>query len=312
MALDNNPCQRNCRVCSVLCGGQQKTTDNSRQWDYDIYRDFPVKINRSERFEPGPVFASHWHEQFQVLYFSQGEALIYCNSHPYEVKGGDVVIINSNEIHYGETLCGELVYDIIKVDLNFLLSSQNDFCQMKYITPLLQGRIAFQNHITNDQRLRGQIQQIVQEYGQQEIGCELAIKAYIYQMVVVLLRHYQQEVTPQKLYEYQQKTTYQLRTVLAYIDQHYHENISLSQMANLSNMSKQHFCRVFKSITGKRPMDYINYLRINKAVNLLTEKNFNISEIAMAVGFDDSNYFSRLFKKYQKTTPSIMRKKMSS
>ncbi|WP_378956695.1 AraC family transcriptional regulator [Pelosinus sp. sgz500959] len=273
-----------------------------------MYRDFPVKISRSERFKYGPVFGSHWHEEFQILYFEQGEALIHCNSHPYKLKPGNLMIINSNEIHYGETLCQHLVYYIIKVDLNFLLSSHIDFCQTNYITPLLQGLIRFQNHITHNDQLSDHIQQIVKEYRQQKTGCELAIKAHLYNILVLLLRHYQQELFKKTMHDRQQKNMHQLRTVLQYVDQHYNENITLNQLANLSNMSSQHFCRVFKNTTGKRPMDYINYLRINKAVTLLSTSDFNISEIAMAVGFDDSNYFSRLFKKYQNISPSAMRK----
>jgi AraC-like DNA-binding protein len=273
-----------------------------------MYRNFPVKITRYEHLERGPVFESHWHEQFQILHFEQGESLIHCNCHPYEVRTGDLVIINNNEIHYGETLCQHLIYYIVKVDLNFLLSSQVDFCQTKYINPLLQGRIRFQNHITHNDQLAEQIQQIVKEYNQQEIGFELAIKEHIYHIIVLLLRQYKQELFDNNGYDRQQKVMHQLRTVLEYIDQHYNENISLTQLANLANMSNQHFCRIFKSITGKRPVDYMNYQRINKAVTFLSESNLNISEVAMAVGFADSNYFSRLFKKYQKTSPSAMRK----
>jgi len=308
MIIKNHPCEQNCRVCTILCNGQQKTNDNDPKWDYDLYRDFPVKITRYERLEPGPVFESHWHEQFQFLYFEQGEALIHCNSHPYEIKPGNLVIINSNEIHYGETLCQRLVYYIVKVDLNFLLSSHVDFCQTKYITPLLQGQICFQNYITQDHQLAEHVQQIVKEYQQQEAGWELAIKAHISHVIVLLLRHYQQELFHPNVQKRQQTNLHQLRTVLEYIDQHYNESISLNDMAILSNMSNQHFCRIFKGITGKRPVDYINYLRVNKAVILLSKSHFNISEIAMAVGFDDSNYFSRLFRKYQKTSPSAMRK----
>jgi AraC-like DNA-binding protein len=55
-------------------------------------------------------------------------------------------------------------------------------------------------------------------------------------------------------------------------------------------------------------MEYINYLRMNKAASLLIDSDLNISEIAMTIGFDDSNYFSRLFKKYKKMSPSEMRK----
>lgn len=281
---------------------------NRRQWDYDMYHDFPVKITRYEQLGRGSVLESHWHEQFEILYIEQGESLIHCNCHAYEVKTGDLMIINNNEIHCGETLCQHLIYYIVKVDLNFLLASQVDSCQTKYINPLLQGRIRFQNHITQNDQLAEQILKIVKEYHQQEIGCELAIKEHIYHIIVLLLRQYQQELFNNNGYNHQQKVMHQLRTVLEYIDQHYNENLSLTELANLASMSNQHFCRIFKSTTGKRPVDYMNYLRINKAVTLLSESNLNITEVAMAVGFDDSNYFSRLFKKYQKTSPSAMRK----
>jgi AraC-like DNA-binding protein len=273
-----------------------------------MYHDFPVKITRYEQLEGGPVIENHWHEQFEILYLEQGEALIHCNCHVYQVKAGDLMIINNNEMHCGETLCKHLIYYIVKVDLNFLLSSQVDLCQTKYINPLLQGRIRFQNHITENDQLAEQIQKIVKEYTQQEIGCELAIKEYIYHIIVLLLRQFKQELSNNNGYDRQQKGMNQLRTVLEYIDRHYNENISLTKLANLANMSNQHFCRIFKGTTGKRPVDYINYLRINKAVTFLSETNLNISEVAMAVGFDDSNYFSRLFKKYQNTSPSAMRK----
>ena len=303
-----NSCEQNCRVCTVLCDGAKNTTNIKPHWDYDMYRDFPVKVNRSEHPEPGPLFENHWHEQFQILYFEQGEALIQCNSQSYEIKPDNLMIINSNEMHYGESRSQNLVYYIVKIDLNFLLSGHGDFCQTEYISPLLQGRTRFQNYITQDKELTEQIQKIFHEYTQQQMGCELAIKAHLYQIFVLLLRNYQQKSSLKTLQERQQKSLHHLRIVLEYVDKHYSENISLSQLASLSNMSNQHFCRVFKSITGKRPMDYINYLRINKAVGLLEKSDFNISEIAMAVGFDDSNYFSRLFKKYQKTSPSAIRK----
>lgn len=301
-------CEYNCKVCTVLCDGHPQNITNDPKWDYDMYRDFPVKVTRSERFETGSLFESHWHEQIQFLYFECGEALIHCNSHPYEIRPNNLMVINSNEIHYGEALSKHLIYYIVKVDLNFLLSSHVDFCQIKYISPLLQGRTRFQNHIIQDDQLALKIQEIFEEYTKQQTGCELSIKAHLYQIIALLLRNHQQKDSLQPLQERQQKSIHQVRTVLEYIDQHYSETITLSQMATLSNMSNQHFCRVFKNLTGKRPMDYINYLRINKAVGLLEQRNFNISEIAMAVGFDDSNYFSRLFKKYQKTSPSASRK----
>lgn len=297
-----------CRECTAVCNGQPpKKAANHLSWDYELYCDFPVKIARSEHVQAGPIFEKHWHEQFQILYFEQGEAVIHCNANTYTPKPGDVIIINSNELHYGVTYGEHLIYHIVKVDFNFLLSSQQDLCQTKYITPLLQGRIRFENLISQDNQLSAAIREIIDEYAKQNLGCELAIKAHIYHVLVHLLRHYQQEILQPAEQERQQRTLHQLRAALEYMDEHYHETIRLNELAKLANMSSQHFCRLFKMLTGKRPIDYINYLRINEAVTLLSESHFNISEIAMAVGFDDSNYFSRIFKKYKKLSPSAFK-----
>lgn len=98
--------------------------------------------------------------------------------------------------------------------------------------------------------------------------------------------------------------------MLEYMEDHYTDSLRLNQLAGLANMSSQNFCRVFKKLTGKSPMDYFNCLRINKASSLLLNSDLNISEIALAVGFDDSNYFSRIFKQYKKTSPSYLRKQI--
>lgn len=306
--VDCNLYQRDCTDCKIMCQ-KQSPLDYNQRWNLETYEDFPVKIICTEKIKSGPVFESHWHQQFQIIYFQQGEALILCNSHTYQVKPESLVIINSNEIHYGQTLSLPLIYYIVKVDLTFLLSNRMDFCQTKYINPLLQERIRFQNYISQDSQLIEQVKKIITEYRQEELGFELAVKANIYYILVSLLRDYQQE-NHSGYNKQQQETLAQLRTALEYVDQHYWENISLNHLASLANMSKPYFCSIFKRFTGKRPMDYINYLRINKAVGLLSNTNLNISQVANAVGIVDSNYFSRLFKKYQKTSPSAMRRKV--
>lgn len=60
-----------------------------------------------------------------------------------------------------------------------------------------------------------------------------------------------------------------LKQVVTYIQEHYSEKIYIQELADEVNMNPQYFCRFFKSMTGKKPTDYINHHRIEKAINLL-------------------------------------------
>ncbi|WP_396334365.1 helix-turn-helix domain-containing protein [Clostridium sp. 19966] len=80
------------------------------------------------------------------------------------------------------------------------------------------------------------------------------------------------------------------------------------ELANCVSFSPHHFCRTFKQITRKTTTDYINTVRLDKATRYLKQGNLNITEIAMKCGFDDINYFSRLFRKHYDITPTKCRK----
>lgn len=63
------------------------------------------------------------------------------------------------------------------------------------------------------------------------------------------------------------------------------------------NLSPNHFCKVFKKITGKTLIEYLHLLRINEAEKMLVDTDASITEIAGNVGFSSITYFGRVFKK---------------
>ena len=75
-------------------------------------------------------------------------------------------------------------------------------------------------------------------------------------------------------------------------------------------VSKYHFCRVFKEVIGMSAIQYLNYYRLKIADALLQSTDKPINEIATAVGFDDTSYFSKLYKKAFGTSPKASKKKM--
>ncbi len=94
---------------------------------------------------------------------------------------------------------------------------------------------------------------------------------------------------------------------ISYIKENYMHKISLASVAEHVGLSSGYLCRIFKDETGGSINTYINNLRMNKAGELLSDKNSYIKEVAVAVGFEDQLYFSRLFKRYSGLTPSEYR-----
>ncbi len=98
-----------------------------------------------------------------------------------------------------------------------------------------------------------------------------------------------------------------IKNALAYLEENYTADTCNEYLALLCNMSKYHFIKTFKDVMGMPPHKYITQLIIDKSKQLLEHTDMKISEIASEVGFDDSLYFSRLFKKKCGCSPSSYR-----
>ena len=99
--------------------------------------------------------------------------------------------------------------------------------------------------------------------------------------------------------------------VIDYINHHYPENITLEDMAYEINVSPSYLSRKFKYISGMNLSEYVRDVRLKHAKNMLVETNDSITKIAELCGFNDSNYFSCVFKKEEKISPLQYRKTYS-
>ena len=98
-----------------------------------------------------------------------------------------------------------------------------------------------------------------------------------------------------------------LKNVIGYIEQNYTAGITLDMMSKIAYMSPNYFCHYFRKETGKSPLAFINEYRIQKAAQMLSETDLQISQIAQSVGFDNFSYFIRKFREYKSITPKEYR-----
>ena len=92
-----------------------------------------------------------------------------------------------------------------------------------------------------------------------------------------------------------------------YVNDHYNESISLSELAALSNMSPSSFSRFFKQNTGRTLSDYIIDVRLGNAARMLVDTSVNVSDICYECGFNNQSNFNRIFKSKRGLTPSEFR-----
>ncbi len=247
------------------------------------------------------IYISDWHIHtvIEMILLLSGTKQIYINNEKILLNAGDIIFINSNIPHKTETPIGSSC-----VLLQFNTSSKNsdnsnyfwleNIIGITNTTHTVFGKDTEINFLLTDC-----IQKIRYENSKKEKSYDYFIKSYIYEVTAILYRNgiladyteWQHRVSP-------------LTEVLKYIERHYNEHISLSEISNVLNFHKSYFCKFFKNILGISFVEYLNLVRLNKAKKLMAETQKNITEISYEVGFSSVSYFIKTFKKYNYCSPN--------
>ena len=264
--------------------------------DINLYEKIPShEKNFSIKFrlyESTSALMPHWHEHIELMYLLDGECDFIVRGQVMPAKTGDLLVINSAEVHSFE----------IKNSLKFfsVLLYPSFFDDIDFDGVLLK------NLISNDERIGSIFHLINQEAESAKPMSDMMIKSYAYQLMSYLGRNYANKSA--RVQNDNSAHLERLNKVLEYISANYTSGISTRDLAAMCFLSEAHFCRFFKSAVGKSCTDYINRYRIEKAAILLTNTNESVSVIASQTGFDDLNYFSRVFKQIKGLSPSKYRK----
>jgi AraC-like DNA-binding protein/mannose-6-phosphate isomerase-like protein (cupin superfamily) len=270
---------------------------------------FPIKVHRCKANEYGKIlFSNHWHKHIEFLYFVSGKAAIECNSVEFIVQSGELIVMNSNDLHAGVSLSDDLFYYAIILDPSLVQSHAMDAVETKFITPITENLILFNNRIENDTSIKNCILSIVHELDNLELGYELSIKSHLFAILTLLLRGYVAQILSFNDYKARMINLERLTPILEYIETNFHQELTVELLAGKAGLSRFHFSRLFKDLTGKSVTNYINSVRIRRAEYLLRNTPMTISEVALSVGYRDIYYFSRIFKKYKDVPPSQMQR----
>lgn len=258
-------------------------------------QEFPIQLLVNRCDSRGKYFNAHWHEYIELHYVVRGQAAIRLEQEDVAAKEGDLVIVNSNVLHEGRCEGRGMEIMVVIFDMEMFSGEFAD------------KNIIFRPIISDSFEVSRIMLHIYEEYQRREIGYRLVCKGELLTLIAYLARNDALEMLSGEDILKRRRKLERLNTVYQYIERHYTEAISNGELAELVHLSEGRFCHIFKESAGVPPLQYINEVRLNKAMNLLKKENFTATEAAEAVGFSDYNNFGRMFRRYFGCTPTEAR-----
>lgn len=274
-------------------------------------RFFPVQKYITKLNAEYPVVTTHWHEEAELTLITEGNCFYQIDLAGYQVKEGDLIFIPPLLLHsISVDASDEIFSETYVFHMNFLGGNSTDICSTHYLTPIMNQEFSMPCLITPEHpayvSLRKIFSQITALYNETVMGYELALKALFLQVVFLLLQYSGKNTSPAA-----RASSAKLKDVLDYIELHYAEPISVSELAGLCYFSDYHFMRFFKKHMSMTCVEYINNLRLEKSVELFEQGNTSILDVSLSVGFRNLSYFHRAFKKKYHMTPRSFIKKLN-
>ena len=240
----------------------------------------------------------HWHHALEIDYLVHGKAKFVISGQEIVANSGDLVIINSNEIHSVQPL-----------------HSKQDTLALTYLLPYDFLKVELKNYdnewFTVDQKVstivKSDLFNYYQDYLATQKGQELLLKSDIYR-IIYDLQHYLATDRSQVLNIPTLPTLHKLSQVVAFIDQNSAEKLTLKQIAQKVNLSEGYLSRTFNKQMGTSVMAYVNLIRLKNAFEMLTNSKKDIETISDLTGFANPKSFRKIFVQVYKMTPGKYRK----
>lgn len=268
---------------------------SSAQWVrvYQIAAPYLVEIVHAQYVEHR--FARHAHEHFVVGLVDRGVQQYRYRGATHTTPAGQVFFVNGDEPHTGEPATADgYLYRTLCLGTETLRQLARDIMDRNELPYLAGSVVADRRLFTDLRRLHGAV-----AGNAPTMVCE----SWLLSAVRSLLESHAETCRPVPACG---KESVALRRVREYLEAHYPEDISLSQLAVLTSRSPFHIARAFSQATGLPPHAYLESVRMRRARELL-RSGISVVETALAVGYPDQSHFTHRFRRHTGFTPGQYR-----
>lgn len=233
-------------------------------------------------------FPRHFHDHYTIQLIEEGVNTGFTSNENYNIGTGGLLLINPGELHAGQSRHGQnLKFHSIRLNEDFVRS----FCNHNDVA--IDSDVYFQNRPIYGSQAITHMKMLLADLA---VGNHLSSEEQLNQFLMTILSSHTSESLKMP------KGKIALNDARQFIAEHYHEEITLHQLADVCHLSPHHFLRQFKKQFGLTPFQYLRNIRIERAKELLNQHS--ITQTAHRTGFFDHSHFLRNFKKIEGIVPS--------
>ena len=247
----------------------------------------------------------HWHDEVEIIYIKKGVITIYIGDERFPAEGGDLFFVNTGELHFMESEDMGVEYYTLLFPLTFLSFQIEDALEQEVFLPLRHKKLLFPTRakeMDTKEYMTNIICEVIKINEEKQIGYQLRTRICLLE----LIERFLEEGTLRQADII--STEGMQRELLAYIQAHYTEKITLTMLAREFHLSEKYISWYFKEHFNISFMQYVSHLRMTRAKHLLYATEQSITEIAFSCGYPSVNFFIRSFKDIHGITPLQYRK----
>lgn len=257
----------------------------------------------------GIIDSGFYADSSVIIQVTGGSVAVSIGTEVADAHTGDFLFVPSSLVFRVESIDGPASVRVLVFERGLVEENMENFDSeinyMFYVQSFIRIVVFRKGHPIYEQ-LSYFMNEAYEEYISKDVCYRLPVRAHIYLLVSTVLRYYASSRSELDRMVYH--NVIRLRPVIEHIAEHYAEKTYIETLADMITVSPDYFTKMFKDSIGTTPIDYINGVRVNHSLRLLTMTDTPINEIAEKIGFSNPNYFHKIFKAYMNTSPLAYRK----
>lgn len=248
----------------------------------------------------------HWHDEFEIIYVRSGFLTVSISGESYIGKTGDAFVVSPGNLHLMGSQSGTVDYYTFLFPLKYISFRTDDMLDEKLLEPLNSGHLMICPRVKDT--AKELCEQLIEIYmakkdeSESKIATQVRTKIILLQFILEMWKKgfvIENDTSGRNTVE---------KEMVSYIQQNFTGKISLREFGEQFHLSEKYISRYFKEHFHITLSQYVTYLRLEHAKQLLQDTDIPVTDVAMQSGYQNVSYFIRSFQKAYAVSPLKYRK----